>query len=200
MRTLKKSTQFELISIKNNNNSDLPKDLGKDESCLKKLRANHPKNIPIGHLNIISLRNKFVCLKEIDYYKYVLGLYKTPSLRSEIFISEVTKALIFYSEKYDNILLMGDFNMIPENHHLKDFTDSNYFENVLKEPTYFKCTSPIIIDFFLANRNSCFMKSSTNETGISDHHKLIFIFLKSTCPKNLNFFTIDPLKTLAKNY
>ena len=68
---------------------------------------------------------------------FILGLYKTPSLRSEIFISEVTKALTFSSEKYNNILLMGDFNMIPENHHPIDFTDSNYFENLIKEPNLF---------------------------------------------------------------
>ena len=34
---------------------------------------------------------------------------------------------------------MGDFNIITsENHHLKDFTDSNDFENLIKEPTCFK--------------------------------------------------------------
>ena len=53
-------------------------------------------------------------------------------MRSEIFISEVTKALTCYSEKYDNILLMGDSNMTPGNQHLKDFTDSNDFENLKK--------------------------------------------------------------------
>ena len=55
----------------------------------------------------------------------ILGLYKTPSLRSEIFIWEIPKTLTFYNEKHDD-LLMGDFNIITfENHHLKDFTDSN---------------------------------------------------------------------------
>ena len=33
--------------------------------------------------------------------------------------------MTFYNEKHDD-LLMGDFNIITfENHHLKDFTDSN---------------------------------------------------------------------------
>ena len=72
----------------------------------------------------------------------ILSLYKTPSLRSKIFISEVIKALTFYSEIYDNILLMSDFNMTPENDHLKDFTDSNDFKNLIKGPTYLKSTSP----------------------------------------------------------
>ena len=103
-------------------------------------------------------------------------------MRSEIFVPEVTKALTFYSEKYDNILLMGDFHMTPENHHLKDFTDSNNFENLIKEPTSFKSPLPTTIELFLTNRKGCFMKSSTNKTGISDHHKLINNFLKSTYP------------------
>ena len=73
--------------------------------------------------------------------------------------------------------------MTSEKHHLKDFTDSNDFENLMKEPTCFKSTSPTTIDLFLTNRKDCFMKYSTNETGISDHHKLIHTFLKSTYAK-----------------
>ena len=73
--------------------------------------------------------------------------------------------------------------MTPENHHLKDFTDSNDFENLIKKPICFKSTSPTTTDLFLTNRKGCFMKSSTNGTGISDHHKLIYTFLKSTYAK-----------------
>ena len=57
---------------------------------------------------------------------------------------------------------MGDFNMTPENHYLKDSTNSDDFENLIKEPTCFKSTSPNTIYIFWANRKSCF-KSSTNE-------------------------------------
>ena len=78
---------------------------------------------------------------------------------------------------------MGDFNMIHEKHHLKDFTDANHFESLIKEPTCFKSTSPTTIDLFLTNTKGCFMKYSTNETGISDHHKLIYTFLKYTFAK-----------------
>ena len=78
---------------------------------------------------------------------------------------------------------MGDFNMTHEKHHLKDFTDANHFESLIKEPTCFKSTSPTTIDLFLTNTKGCFMKYSTNETGISDHHKLIYTFLKYTFAK-----------------
>ena len=243
-----------MISRQNNSTSDLTKELDKDGSCFKKLRAKHPMNILFGHLNINSLRNRLEYLEKIiknmfdvflilefkldlsfpdtqfqianhmfqkdqsknggrlfhvnqdlnckivDTYNFptdieilplelaltkrkwlILGLYKTPSLRSETFISEVTKALTLYSEKCENILLMGDLNITPENHHLKDFTDSNGFVNLIKDPACFKSTSPTTIDL-------CFMKFSTDETGISDHHKLIYIFLNSSYAKGKSKF------------
>ena len=86
---------------------------------------------------------------------------------------------------------MCDFNMTPRNHHLKDFIDSNNFENLIKEPTCFKSTSPTTIDLFLTNCNGCSIRSSTNETGLSDHHKLIYTFLKSTYAKGKTKFIID---------
>ena len=95
------------------------------------------------------------------------------------YISEVTSD----SEEYDNVLLMSDFNMTPEIHHLRNFTETNDFENLIIQPTCFKSTSSTAIDLLLTNRKGCFMKSSTNETGISDHKKLICIFLKSICDK-----------------
>ena len=78
---------------------------------------------------------------------------------------------------------MGNFNIIPENHHLKNFTDSNDFESQIKEPTCFKSTSSTTNDLFLTNWKGCFMKSSTNKTRISDHPILIYTFLKSTYAK-----------------
>ena len=100
-----------------------------------------------------------------------------PHLRFEVFISEVTRALTFYRGKYYDILLMCDFNMTPENHHIKQFTDSNDFENLIKQSTCCKSISPTTIDLFLTHRKGCFMKSSINERGKSDHHKLIYTFL-----------------------
>ena len=37
---------------------------------------------------------------------------------------------------------MGDFNMTLGYYHLKDFSDANDFENLMKEPTCFKSTLP----------------------------------------------------------
>ena len=149
----------------NKNGDSLLFYVNQDLKCKIVNTSNFPTEIEILSLEPVLL-NKMVHFRI------------TPTLRPEFFL-EVTKALTFYSEKYDNALLMGDFNMIPENHHLKDFTDSNDFENLIKEPSCFKSTSPTTIDLFLTNSKGCFMKSSTNETGISDCQKLIYTFLKS---------------------
>ena len=98
---------------------------------------NFPNGIEILILELVTKRNLLI-----------LEWYKTPSLRPESFISELTESLIFYSEKCNNGLLMGDFNINSNNHYLKDFIYSNDFENVIKELTCFKSTSPTTIDLF----------------------------------------------------
>ena len=39
-----------------------------------------------------------------------VGCYKPPSQNEEFFISNLSKIINAFSRKYDNILLMGDFN------------------------------------------------------------------------------------------
>ena len=62
---------------------------------------------------------------------------------------ELLKHFIFYRNKYDNIFLMGDFNMAPENYPLKGFTNGK----LIKEPAYLKDTSPTPINL-LRNKKS----------------------------------------------
>ena len=112
-------TQFQIANCNmfrkdwNKNGGDLLCYVNQDLNCKIVSTYNFPFNIEILPLELALTKRKWL----------ILGLFKTPSSRPEIFISEVTKALTFYSEKYDNILLMGDFNMTPEYHHLKDITD-----------------------------------------------------------------------------
>lgn len=46
--------------------------------------------------------------------------------------------MTIYIEKHDNILPTGDFNIAPENYHLKNFTDSIDFETLTREPIVLK--------------------------------------------------------------
>ena len=77
---------------------------------------------------------------------------------------------------------MGNFNMTHKNHHLKDFTDSNDFENLIKEPTYFKSTSPTTIDLFLTNKKRLFYeifnKRNRNVRPSQTHLHLSKIYIR----------------------
>ena len=78
----------------------------------------------------------------------MLRLYKTPSLRSEYSISKVSEALAFYCDKYDNILLMRNFKLTPENPHLKDFTNSNDSENLISQLALKAILEPPLTSFW----------------------------------------------------
>ena len=54
-----------------------------------------------------------------------MGLYKPPSLKADLFTSELNKALTYYSTTYQNIIVLGDFNMSIDNSKLAYLTESS---------------------------------------------------------------------------
>ena len=58
---------------------------------------------------------------------------------------------------YDNILLLGYFNMTFEYLKLQDFCDT-HDSKLIKEPTCFKGKNPTCIDFVLTNQNHVFIE------------------------------------------
>ena len=66
------------------------------------------------------------------------------------------------------------------NKNMKDLCDMFELNHIIKDPTSFKSSGPSSIDNFYTNRNTMFFNSSTVETGISDHHRLICTMLCST--------------------
>ena len=120
-----------------------------------------------------------------------LGLYR-PSFYSENdFSFHLENALSYYTTIYENITLIGDFNMNRDkNKFLNYFNETLKLKNLLKEPTCFKSQNPSMIDLILTNHRSSFMKTAVLESGISDHHKIIFSILKHT-------FAKGPLKTIC---
>ena len=47
--------------------------------------------------------------------------------------------------------------------------------SIIKQPTCYKSSRGKCIDLILTNKNMSFQKSNSFETGISDHHHLIYI-------------------------
>ena len=103
-----------------------------------------------------------------------MGCYKPPSQNEEFFISNLSKTINAFSTKYDNILLMGDFNLTIENKHLEELLSLFNIKSLISSPTCFQSINPTCIDLILTNQEDLFSNSNnTCEVGISDHHHLV---------------------------
>ena len=84
--------------------------------------------------------------------------------------------------------------MHPTNQILKTFLEDNSFVNQMKFNTCFKSKPGSSIDLILTNKPKRFQNSGVMETGVSDHHDLIFSILKTT------FAKMPPNKLKYRNY
>ena len=81
----------------------------------------------------------------------------------------------------ENIILLGEINMAPEDKNLQIFTDSFNLEHLIKKPTCFK-RSPSCIGLIITNRKAYLKKICTLEiveSRILDFNKLKAVVLKS---------------------
>ena len=79
--------------------------------------------------------------------------------------------------KYENLLVIGDFNSEIKETSMSEFCDIYNLNNLIKEHTCFKNpVNPTSIDLMLTNRPKSFQNSQTIETGLSDHHKMTISF------------------------
>ena len=92
--------------------------------------------------------------------------------------------------KYDNILLLGNFNSEKSENYLNDFC------NVYQEPTCSnKPENASCIDFLLTNLPRSFQNVVAEETGISDFHKMVVtvlnVFYNELKPKIIQYRKCD---------
>ena len=81
--------------------------------------------------------------------------------------------------KYENLLLLGDWNCSVNEKEMKEFCDTYNLENLIKGPTCFKSVNnPSSIDIMLTNKKLSFQNSLVVETGLSDFHRMTISVLK----------------------
>ena len=105
--------------------------------------------------------------------RLIISIYRWPSQDGGFFIHSLTEIIDHFATKYDDGLIMGDFNMVPNNCMFKSFLDSNNLTDLIKTNFCFKG-----IDLILTDRKYSFKYTSSYETGISDHHHMIYTMLK----------------------
>ena len=110
--------------------------------------------------------------------KWVLfNIYRPPKQNTSYFLECLSDAITYYS-KYQKILITGDFNIEPDNPDMSRFLAAHQFHNHMSEKTCWKSQNGSCIDLIISNNKNSLMNTGTIETGISDHHSLIYTMLK----------------------
>ena len=87
-------------------------------------------------------------------------------------------------QKYENIILMGDYNAEITNATMQEFSESYFLENMVKKTTCFKNPAkPTCINLIITNKPGTFQNTKTYETGLSDFHKLVVNTMKLSYKK-----------------
>ena len=81
----------------------------------------------------------------------VTGTYKPLSPSGIAITLEISNILTFYRSTHDNILLVDDFNMTPNNAKLSELINDHELCTLISEPTWFKSINPTCIDNLLTN-------------------------------------------------
>ena len=148
-----------------------------------------PKGIEVIPLEI-NLRKTKWC---------IFIIYRNPTIfktkeKIQQFLSCLSAGLDFYSSIYDNFMIVGDFNLEPDNELQKNFMDAHDLYNLVKEKTCFKSKNGTCIDLILTNRKHSFQFTGAIETGLSDYHLLVHTMMKSTYTK------LPPVKKQYRDY
>ena len=108
----------------------------------------------------------------------------------QCFLNSLTKIIDVFGGKFDNYLIMSGFNLELADTILANFLDSNNLTDLTKTKTFFKGRQSLT-DLILTNRKYSFKNTSSYETGLSNHHHMIYAMLKSSFvniePKRLNY-------------
>ena len=137
----------------------------------------------------------------------VISIDRPPLDSLSRFLKSLTGIIDFFSSVYDNFILMSDFNAQRHDSAMKDFVKVNGLIILIKGNNDFKGQGSCI-DLILTNRRFPFKYSNSCETGIRDHHHLIYSMLKSNLsnskPKLVNYrdykkFSFENFKTSLDN-
>ena len=140
-------------------------------------------DLPCHELSSHKLPNDIECtFLEMTIRKskwLIVGGYNPHKEKISNFLKYVSRELDKYLPKYENLLLLGDWNSAITEKYMKEFCETYNLENLIKGPTCYKNPeNPSSIDVMLTNKKLSFQNSMTIETGLSDFHKMTVTVLK----------------------
>ena len=91
----------------------------------------------------------------------------------------ISRPLDAFSTKYENVLLLGDFNICVDDEAMKNFCSSYCLNSLIKQPACFKNPeNPSCVDLILTNKTRSFQSTCVIETGLSDFYRITISVLK----------------------
>ena len=144
-------------------------------------------HIPCRRLVIDFIPKIEAIVIEINFRKkkwILIGLYNPQKDMLRSHLDSISRKLNELCLKYENFILIGDFNSEMTEESMQIFCDTYNLKSLVKEPTCFKnVEKPSCIDLILTNKIKSFQNTCVLETGLSDFHKLISTTMKSTFRK-----------------
>ena len=117
--------------------------------------------------------------------KWLLSCSYNPTRKNIVnHVRKISTGLDQFSATYDKLILLGDFNVEPEEVNMSDFLNIYNLRNLVKQKTCYKNPeNPSCIDLILTNSHRSFQNTNVFETGLSEFHKMTVSVLKSHFPK-----------------
>ena len=112
----------------------------------------------------------------------LISIYRPETYKKNEFIEALSKLIDTYSD-YENLIIVGDFNMEAKDAIMQQLILSYDLYSIIKKPTCLKNKNGRCIDLILTNKKYSFMNSLALENAESDHHAMIYSMLKLTYVK-----------------
>ena len=140
-------------------------------------------NIPVKQIKINAILHDIeIIYIEINLWKrkwFICGSYNPQSSKIGHRLGVLGKFVDSNMSKYENIVLLGDFNCVENDSAMENFLYSFTLRNLVKRPTCFEnVNNPRTIDLIVTNKNKSFFHNDVIETSLSDFHHMPLTVLK----------------------
>ena len=107
--------------------------------------------------------------------------YNTNRENIENHLETLSKCLDLCSSSYDNLIIVGDFNVYVDEICMSGFCDILGYKNLIRDTTCYKNPeNPSSTGLVLTNNLRSFRNSSVIEAGLSDFHRTVVTAMKTS--------------------
>ena len=126
-----------------------------------------PSDIEMIMFEFLMKTRKWLCI----------GLYKSPSQNENYFFDILSKVLTKQTCQYENVILIGDFNLTVNKKNLGVFMNTWNLDSLINKPTSFQSANPTCIDLILINKKRISVLFRPMATFIIFHFPFISFFV-----------------------